>query len=346
MCGGGGAGGSNTQKYEWNDTMAPKWADALSWGNSLKDPSGFGAYKPYQGNDPNARIAGMTGDQQTAFQELRNMNAGTANPLPAVNAAIGQTTDTLTGQYLGGDKMNPYAGQNNPWADAMINNNTNQYVGDSPQFEHMLHSGQEDIARSYQQGTAADTTRMFNLSGAFGGSAHQNAVANNEYGLAKQLGNYTAGMQNDQYNRSAGLTDAQLGRDLQADTTNKSLGQSSYDSYLNRGSGSYEAERQRQMGAIGAGNDQQNLGFQRANALLGVGDANRGYNQDILNLNYNNTQDMNNQQYKMADWYTGLLGRAQGGMSPNMTANQAGYSASPFSQILGAGLLGRAGGLY
>jgi hypothetical protein len=302
MCGGGGSGGSGTQKFDWNENIAPYWAQALSWGDALTDPSGFGAYKP----NPNQRIAGLNNDQQTAFQQVRNINSMTASPIDAMNAANYQTQDTLNGQYLSGAGADPYAAAANP------------YMGNSPQFQSLVGTGLQDLAQAYQDGTAADTTKMFNLSGAFGGSAHQKAVANNEAGLGKTMTNYLQGMQNDQFNRSAGLA----------------------ESGLARGSGAYQNERGRMVGAIGAGNDQQTLGLQRANANLGVGDALRSYNQDQLNLNNSDWNDQQNQQYKMLDYLTGLLGRAQGGVSPNMTTTQPGYSASPFSQILGAGLLG------
>jgi hypothetical protein len=302
MCGGGGSGGSGTQKYEWNDALAPYWGQALSWGEALTDPSGFGAYDQYGGQ----RIAGMNNDQQTAFQQVRNINSMSASPIDAMNAATWQTEDTLNGQYLNGAGADPYANSSNP------------YMGNSPQFRDVLNSGLQDIATNYQNGTAADTTRMFNLSGAFGGSAHQNAVGNNEAALGKTMSNYMSGMQNDQYNRSAGLA----------------------ESGLQRGSSAYQNERGRMVGAIGAGNDQQALGLERANANLGIGDAQRSYQQDLLNQGYSDWSDQQNQQYKMLDYLTGILGRAQGGVSPNMTTTQSGYQASPYSQILGAGLLG------
>lgn len=329
--GGGGGGGSGTQQYNWNENMAPRWQDMLDLGNSLRQRP----YEPYQGQlspqQPNSgfgtqyagqRIASMSPDQLTAFDELRNMNYGTANPLPTINAAMGQTQHTLNGEYLTGDKSNPYSTLNPMTA------NGNPYMGNSPQFQGLLRSGMDDITNAYNKGTAADTTRMFNLAGAFGGSAHQDAMANNEAALGKTLSNYASGMQNDQYNRSANIAEQELGR-----------GDNMYESYLNRGSQNYENERQRQMGAIGLGNQQQELGFQRANALLGVGDSYRGFNQDLLNQNYNDWQAGQNNEFNMADWYTGLLSRAQGGMSPNMTSTQAGYSASPFSQLLGGGML-------
>ncbi len=333
MCGGGGGGGSGTQQYNWNDTLAPLWQSILPQGQSLANQP----YQQYQGQ----RIAGMTPDQTQAFQEVRNLNSMTKSPMDAINGAIDQTTNTLGGAYMpGGSKADPYAGQGNPYANQMITNGTNQYIGDSPQFYGVLNNGLQDIGNAYQQGTAADTTRMFNLSGAFGGSAHQTAMANNENALAKQMNQYVTGMQNDQYNRSAQLQEGQLGRDQQTDMYNKGQANQDYENFLNRGSQAYQNERGRQMSAVGLGNDQQGLGQQRATNLLAVGDANRSYNQDILNQNYNDYQTQLQYPYTQMDWLSGLLGRAQGGVSPNMTTQTSGYSASPFSQIAGMGLLG------
>jgi hypothetical protein len=94
------------------------------------------------------------------------------------------------------------------------------------------------------------------------------------------------------------------------------------------------------MGAIGGGQNEQALALQRYNSLLGVGDVNRGFNQDVLNQGYNDWQAQQQHPYQMQDWLTGMFSRAQGGMSPNSTTTTSGYAASPYSQILGAGLMG------
>jgi hypothetical protein len=296
---GGGAGGSGTQKYEWNDALAPHWADALSWGAALKDPAGAGAYKPY----PGQRIAGLDNDQEAAMNQIRGYVAAPQNYL--YGQGNEQLQRTVNDQYLTGEGANPFASQN-------------MYEGmNNPFFDATMQQGMSDITDKYQQGTAADTTRMFNMAGAFGGSAHQNKMERNEAGLDRELSNYSNQMRSGQYDRSGNM----------------------FENYLNRGSGAFEGERGRQMGAAGMSQADQGLTLQRANALMGVGDIERGLTQDYLNQYYGDWQDQNNQQYRMLDFFSGLLGRAQGGMSPNMTTTQPGYSASPFSQAIGAGLL-------
>jgi hypothetical protein len=171
--------------------------------------------------------------------------------------------------------------------------------------------------RAYQQGTAADTTRMFNLSGAFGGSANQNAVANNQNALANQMKQYITSMQNDQYNRSAQLQEQDL----------------------SRGSQAYQNERGRQIQAINPGMANVDQAMKIYQGQLGVGDALRGYNQDLLNQQYTDWQNARNYPQQQEDWFTGLLSRAMGGMSPSSTTTTSGYQASPFSQLFGGALL-------
>lgn len=292
---GGGSGGSGTQKYEWNEQMAPHWVGALDTAKAIKESP----YNPY----PYEKIAPLNETQQNALNIGKNQIY--AGGLPVTQAANAQGLDTLNDQYLTGNMANPFAGA------------SNQYSGFGPQFQNVLNSGLEDIGNAYKNTTAADTTRMFNLSGAFGGSAHQNAVANNQAALAKQMGNFTSGLLNDQYNRSAGLEESRLGR----------------------GSGAYEGERGRQMQAMQQGTAGQQNFFQGLQQLMGLGDIERGYTQDLYNENLQDWQEQQNYPMTMLDYYTGILGRAQGGISPNMTTTQAGYQASPFSQLLGAGLL-------
>lgn len=100
------------------------------------------------------------------------------------------------------------------------------------------------------------------------------------------------------------------------------------------------------LGAAPAAQNEQNLALQRYNALMGIGDVQRGYNQDLLNQGFNDWQQEQQHPYQQMDWLTGLFSRAQGGMSPNSSFSQSGYSASPFSQVLGAGLLGKGFGVF
>lgn len=280
----GGGGGSGTTRYEWNDAMAPYW------GSLLQDAAGQAhtPYSQYAGD----RTADFTNDQNTGMGAVRNYAMDPSGFL--YGRGVDQYYDTLQGKYLTGSGANPYATQRN------------EYEGNSPQFESMLDAGSNDIAKAYQDGTAADTTRMFNLSGAFGGSAHQNAMANNEAALGKSLSNYEMQMRNDQYNRSAGLQDARLGR----------------------GNADYEAERQRQMMAGTASQADQGLTFDRFNALMGIGGMQQGQNQRDLDTNYQNWFDANHYGQNQSAWLSGILGAAQGGLAPSQFTSAPGNNLS------------------
>lgn len=301
MSSGGGGGGGTTQ-YNWNDDMAPQWRNVLGDASNVYNTP----YQSYQNGDPNALVAGLSPDQQAAMGNIRTFTSdpsrGVSNPASVLNDAQIQEANTLSGNYLMAD---PYANQDNSYGDP-----NNQY------FQNYMKSGADDITNAYKQGTAADTTRMFNLAGAFGGSAYNNAVGQNEAALGKTLNNYTSGMMNDQYNRSAQLQQQDLARGSQA----------------------YQNERQRQTGMVGSAQNEQGLTLQRAQALMGVGDANRSYNQDILNAKYNTYNQQKQYPYTQLDYLTGILSRAQGGISPNSTTQQSGYGASPYSALLGGGL--------
>jgi hypothetical protein len=303
MSGGGGGGGST--QYNWNDDMAPQWRNVLGDANNVYNTP----YQAYQNGDPNALVAGISPDQSNAMNQIRAFTTdptlGVKDPNTSLNDAQAQEQSTLSGNYLKGLGADPYA------------NMTNSYTGlNSQPFNDTLNAGLGDIVNQYKLGTDADTTRMFNQAGAFGGSAYGNAVAANQYSLGKALGNYASGMQNDQLNRSAQLEEQEIGRGSQA----------------------FQNERNRQVGMVGSAQNEQPLALQRAQALMGVGDANRSYNQDLLNANYNTWQQQRQYPYTQLDYLTGILSRAQGGISPNMTTQQSGYGASPFSSLLGAGL--------
>ena len=287
----GGGGQSGQTRYDWNDTVGSYWggppgADGRGGGGVL-GWAAQEAMKPYQqyGGD---RIAAQNNDIWTGQQRVRDM------------AASGGPSDTAAARRSAGQIASGGALGANP------------FMGNSPQFQTMLRSGQEDITNAYKQGTSADTTRLMNLSGAFGGSAHPNAVANNENALGKQLSQYTAGMQNDQYNRSANLMEGALGR---------------------------------QMQAIPLAFQGQGLSNDMNDRLMGIGGQNMDYQQRFLDMNQNDWNQAQNWGRNNVGWLASILGGAQG--STGIQTQFGGYGGSNgLSQAAGLGLLGRAAGLY
>ena len=276
---GGGGGQSGVTQYNWNDTMARYYQGYPEEPGGWLQRAATEAGKPYQGYQYN-RIAGVDPMQQNAMALINH----TVNGGGAPDTAAGREAAR---QFASGDKINPYGGMSNPY------------------FQNVLNQGVEDITNAYQMGTAADTTRMFNNAGAFGGSAHQQAMANNQSGLLKQLGNYVSGMQNQQYDRSAGLASEDMARQLQS---------------------------------IPLAQSGQNLSFDAARNLMGAGDFGRSVNQQGLDDAYQRWAEQNNYGRNAIDWMFNVLGRAQG--STGTSINTPGYGGiNPAAGLLGAASL-------
>lgn len=285
----GGGGQSGTTQYNWNPTIGSYWggqpgADGKGGGGVL----GWAfdeATKPYQQYGA-PRIADRNTDQFTAAQNVRNM------------ASSGGPAETQTGRS---------AAQN-----IAAGNSYNDYSGDNPYFRRSLQASLDDTTQAYKNGTSADTTRMMNLAGAFGGSAHQTAVANNESALARNLSRMSNEAHQAQYDRSANMDEARLSR---------------------------------QMGAIPLTYQAQGLSTDLNDRLMGVGAWDQAENQKYLDQGYNDWTQAQNWSRNNIGWLAQLLGGAQG--STGIQTTQAGYQPTNWgSTAAGAGLLGRAAGLF
>lgn len=438
--GGGGSGGSGTQRFEWNDDLAPYWRSILDRANRSANTETY-PYNPYNPNsygkigadgqrenatitrdpahgvfrqlggfynDPSVtgRVAGINDDQASAMANIRALALGYTDPktgqrIPQGGQQSEEARNYLSGVLTGQMGQNPWNGatpldrqygsggayqqwaQGNPLAGAQdvpdaynadkVQAGKNDYAGmDSPYFNKQLDTGLKKITDAYNKGTDAQTRRMFNLAGAFGGSAHQNAVNDNEKALGEQLGNYTQNMQQQQFDRSANLAESDITRRMQADQFNVNTGSGAYENwagrkmqggandlarrergvenFLNRdiqaqqtnqnlGFSGWENARNREMSAIPLGFQTEGMGFDRMRQLMGVGDAQRSYEQSIKDTAYNEWLARSNYDKSQVDWLTGLLSRAQGGVAPNATTQYPGTQISPFGALLGAGAM-------
>jgi hypothetical protein len=386
MCGGGSSPSGQT-KYEWNPAMERYWngntADPIgilqrAWNQSNE------AFQHYGDDIGEDRYADLNADQKEAHGYTSGMarlnsspvtyNAQTGKFGGVLNETRDQIEKTVKGDYLldnpyaSGIAQNPYGGKASNAYEAQTNavvgqdtqTQRNAFAGDNPYFRDTLLQGMGDITDQYQKGTAADTTRMFNLAGAFGGSAHQNKMANNEAALGKSLGSYADQMLNRQYDRSAGLENDFLSRDLQNQQYNKGIEGQYNESAINRGYNSdadrlqrgfndwtneqnrgmtaYEGERNRMMGALGAGQNEQGLAYQRIAGVNDMGNFLQQNSQKDLDFGYQQFQDKANYNYKNLDWLSSILGRAQGGTGP--TATMYSNSSSQYAPWLGAAMAG------
>ena len=379
MSKGGGAQGET--RYSWNPAMEAYWGgnEANPGGllGQATDLAGQG-FKPYDVNERysnfenfgglfhnpdgslNSTLGAAGGDLGWIQGLQRNMIGMSSSPLGSMNGARSMIEDTLGGDYLDANAFGTLglAGQNpfvagpgaNEFIDQYTTTDRNAYGGNSPYFRDMMTSGMQDIANAYASGTARNTQSAFARSGAFGGSAHQQAVADNEAVLGKSLGDYANQMLQGQYELSANLEDSFLNRDLQNQIQNRQTagnwreaqlgrGFQNFDNAMNRGFQGFENERNRQMGAIPLGQAEQGLAYGRMDPLLGTMGMRMGLDQQDRDFVYNQTQAQQQHPFQTIDWLSGIYGRAMGGGGMNQTIY--GPSGSTAANAIGTGL-----GLY
>jgi outer membrane biogenesis lipoprotein LolB len=218
------------------------------------------------------------------------------------DAARNQILDTMGGRFSGGSgSRNPFAGLANPYLQKTIDDATG------------------DISRSYKNGTAANTDAAFSRAGAFGGSAWQEQVANNERELATSLGRTANDMRMQDYGMQANLAESQVGRDENA----------------------YQQERGRSMSSLSMLPNLMNNDLRGAQALLGTGDAQQGFDQDALDLSYQDFQQRRDYPLQQLDIMGNALGKVSGVAGGTSTATQTGGpSRNRTSGALGGALAG------
>lgn len=378
---GGGGGGDGVTRYDWNPSVGSQWTGD---GDKGTDPGILGQarwlsqlpYQQYGNGDPRSRIAALDPLQQDAIWNIGDYNRKYVNP--GANGFIGSKESSIARESiyntLAGNNKNPYSGTKTPVGSVLdyawqmqpglekVSAGNNPYAGmDSPFYQSMIDKGMKDITKNYQKGTQAQTQKMMNLAGVFGGGAHQQAEKDNQEALATSLGDYATNMGNTQYDRSAGLTEAGLGRGLQAGTFNADLSNRDYQAAAARalqardqdvsnqmqgamydkslGSGAWEAERGRQVQTVPQAFGADSAYNTQMQQLMGAGDANRAFNQGDLDFLYNQWNDAQNWGWNQLGRRANIVSQAQGGINPTAITS-GGYtpSISPLAGLLGAGL--------
>lgn len=240
--------------------------------------------------------------QQHMIGQQQLMNLA-LNGTASGNAANSMLYNTLQGAF-----DDPYATTMNP------------YSGMNPYMSNVIDASNQKIVDAYKTGTAAQLDRAHALSRTMGSSGQQEAQQRNEQALAEGLAANTQGLLSQQYNANAGLAENQL----------------------NRASGALQAERNRQMQAAGLGGQQQGLDLQAIQALMAGGDAQRNYQQDLLNASAQDFQNWLQGPYAQFDVLGSALTRASGGAGT--TSQQILGGMNPLQSALGLGLLGA--GMY
>lgn len=286
-------------------TAPPSWLqtqqqDFLGRANALSQQE----YQPYTGQ----LVQGLTGDQQQARQMLRERIESGGSP------AMRQGREVLNG-IIGGSgyrapAMNPFMGRT-----ASFDPDANEFMGQSVGVGRNSYLGREtDVARNrfldennpflqeVIDNTTGDVTRAFNLQqapqqlaqfamgGAFGGSAHLQAMGESQRALAQELGRTASGLRSDDFNARRQLAESEADR-----ITNTRLADVGRNSGLEQDSISLQAQLADSALSRNAQLRQRSLEFGADLEDRGIA-RNAGLAQDWLGMDQNAWQFGQNRQ--------------------------------------------------
>lgn len=292
---GDGGGGTQTvnQVKEIPDFAKPTATSLLTTGmNAINQSAALPAYG-------GQRIAGLDPAQK---QGLGMIESRALNGSPDENAARQQATDTLSGAYM----------SSNPAIQSQTYVPTNPYAGPNPYLSSIINQNADLLTNQYRLGTAAQTDSSAAMQRAFGGSAYNQTVNQNQQGLSKSIADMANAAKMADYGQQQQLAESGINRGVQAQQFDKSL--------LDQ---SYQQERQRQVGAIGMGLQAGQSDYDNAQKLVSAGDASRSVNQALLDQSYQDYVDQQNRPFQSIDRAGSLLGMAIGntGATTQTTAN-------------------------
>jgi hypothetical protein len=346
--------GGSAPDHTSTTTELPAWAQPYA--ESLMQRSGalsdqaMPVYQAQRSADMNGyQTAGMNMVQQRALGGSSDIMAGSK-----------QVRDTNNGGYLGysaGQNQyqgqqpgttNGYMGQQPGTTNAYMGNQSaaqNGYMGDNnPYLQNMVDRSARDITMQYN-GATQNNDASFARSGAFGGSAWQNAQMGAQRQLGQSLADSSNALRSHAYDQSAGLQEASLNRDQNYFNTNAGLAQNQ----LGMNQSAWNAN---------AGMAQNQLGMNQANwnANAGMAENNLNRNQQAYMGERSNMMQASslaptygNQAYTDAAQLQNA-GATQYGFDNQNVQNQMGYwndaAQSPYKQldVLANGIRGAVGG--
>ncbi len=180
----------------------------------------------------------------------------------------------------------------------------------NPYLQKTFDTAAGRMASAYKNGTAAQTDSTFGRNGAFGGSAWQQAQQGNENAFGDSLANLATNTYGTNYNQ----------------------------------------ERSNQLNAMQFAPQMQNMGYTDSQKLIGAGDIQRSYQQDLLNQGYGDWQAAQNQPYANLDVLAKGLSGSIGNAGQTFTSAANPYQSNNFANYLGGGMaaagLGQSLGLF
>ena len=324
MSGGGGSGSSTTQSLP--DWAQPYAKDILSRGSDLSNQ----AIPQYTGDT----IAGLSPEQQQAMQMVQQRATGGAD---VTNAATGAITGMLN------NNGNPYAQTNNPYANQTTSVATNPYIGQNPYLAQQVQQAQDQSAKAYATGTAAQTMGQFRNSGAFGGSAMQEYQDTQNATQAQAQGNIATQMYGQDYANTQQL--AQQGINLQTATSLADAARNAQYTQAGQqlGQSAWDAAQGRLLTGAQVGQGLGNQAYTDASQLLNMGNIGQAQNQNEMNAAYQQWYNQAMQPYQQLGILQNALSGAMGSGAQGVTSTSAG-KGSTLGSVGGGALSGAAMG--
>jgi hypothetical protein len=269
------------------------------------------------------RIAGFTGDQQGAFQGIRNINALGA---PTVDTAAGMAygAGNVGAQASG---FNPYYTNTGNWTNANVGAYMNPYI------QNVLRTMQDTATGRFQE-QAGQRDTAAQQAGAYGGSrqAISNFLAQRD--LNSQLNSMNAEQLAQAYQNAQGMYTSDQARALQSDQGNQAALAQAAGIRLQGGQlGLQSAQSLGQLGQM-----QQGLAFDRLAALEKAGVQQQGLAQSALDQAYKDFINQRDYERQNLQFLTGIMH----GVPVTAQSETLGYEAppNPVNQLLGLGIAG------
>lgn len=239
------SGGAPSNTTSQTTTELPAWAQPyaqtlLDRGSALSDQP-MPVYEGQRSAAMNGnQIAGMNMAADRATSGSADVNKGSQ----ALQDTLGGTylnRSTGTNSYMGSQpgSINPYLGKQPTDVNGMIGKqtdganqymgqqptDTNAYMGENPYLQSTIDKAAQDITRNYQGAVNSNDATMAR-SGAFGGSAWQQAQEGAQRQLATGLGDSANTLRFQNYAKSADLAESALARQQDAFKTNAAMADS------------------------------------------------------------------------------------------------------------------------